>query len=85
MITLSLVTKACGISEGQDIFLTALAYLFFPMLSSYWALQFTGSTTYTSMSGVKKEMKIAIPIYIGSLIITGILAILYKMHHWGML
>ena len=85
MITVSLVTKTCGLSEGPDTLLTALTYLFFPMLSSYWALQFTGSTTYTSMSGVKKEMKIAIPVYIGSLIITGILAILYKMSHWGML
>jgi hypothetical protein len=85
MITVSLATKAHGFLEGSDTLLIALTYLFFPMLSSYWALQFTGSTTYTSMSGVKKEMKIAIPVYVGSLIITGILAILYKMHHWGML
>ncbi len=26
------------------------------------ALNFTGTSTYTSMSGVKKEMKIAIPL-----------------------
>jgi len=85
IITVVLVTKACGFSNGSDTLLTALTYLFFPMLSSYWALQFTGSTTYTSMSGVKKEMKITIPVYIGSLIVTGILTILYKMSHWGML
>ena len=29
---------------------------------SFMALNFTGTSTYTSMSGVKKEMKIAIPI-----------------------
>lgn len=33
-------------------------------ISSFFALGFTGSTTYTSLSGVKKEMKIAIPMYI---------------------
>ena len=85
MITVSLVMKVYGVPDGTDTLLTALAYLFFPMASSYWALQFTGSSTYTSMSGVKKEMKIAIPVYIGSLIITGILIILYKLNHWGLL
>ena len=32
-----------------------------PALSSYFALNFTGCTTYTSLSGVNKEMKIALP------------------------
>jgi len=85
MITVSLLMKASGLPDGADTLLKVLAYLFFPMASSYWALQFTGSTTYTNMSGVKKEMKIAIPVYLGSLIITGILVILYKLNHWGML
>ncbi len=34
-------------------------------ISSFLAMNFTGSSTYTSLSGVKKEMKIAIPIQIG--------------------
>ena len=29
---------------------------------SFMALNFTGTSTYTSMSGIKKEMKIAIPL-----------------------
>jgi hypothetical protein len=32
------------------------------------ALNFTGTSTYTSMSGVKKEMKIAIPLQLLALI-----------------
>jgi hypothetical protein len=32
------------------------------VLSSYLSLNFTGSTTYTSLSGVKKEMEKAIPV-----------------------
>jgi hypothetical protein len=35
--------------------------LLLPPLVSYLAMNFTGSTTYTSLSGVVKEMKIAVP------------------------
>lgn len=34
-------------------------------ISSFIAMNFTGSTTYTSLSGVKKEMKIFLPLQIG--------------------
>lgn len=34
-------------------------------LSSFLAMNFTGSTTYTSLSGVKKEMKVFMPVQIG--------------------
>ena len=85
MVTIFVMIKTTAILEDANGLLFVLAYIFFPMFSSYWALQFTGSTTYTSMSGVKKEMKIAIPVYIGSLVVTGILAILYKMNQWGVL
>lgn len=33
-------------------------------ISSFMAMNFTGSSTYTSLSGVKKEMKIAVPVQI---------------------
>ncbi len=85
MATMFVMIKTTAILEDANALLFVLAYIFFPMFSSYWALQFTGSTTYTSMAGVKKEMKIAIPVYIGSLVVTGILAILYKMNQWGVL
>jgi len=42
--------------------LKAAAYfLALPALSSFLAMNFTGSSTYTSLSGVDKEMKIALP------------------------
>ncbi|EKD28930.1 MAG: CO dehydrogenase/acetyl-CoA synthase gamma subunit (Corrinoid Fe-S protein)-like protein, partial [uncultured bacterium] len=42
-------------------------------VASYFAMNFTGSSTYTSISGVKKEMKIAIPLQ-GLLLITGVVS-----------
>lgn len=42
--------------------LRALAYiLVLPPVSAFFAMNFTGASTYTSLSGVIKEMKIAIP------------------------
>jgi hypothetical protein len=33
-------------------------------LASFVAMNFTGSSTYTSLSGVRKEMRIAMPIQV---------------------
>ena len=42
--------------------LKAVAYfLVLPALSAFLAMNFTGSSTYTSLSGVDKEMKVALP------------------------
>lgn len=49
---------------GDNILSIASWSLIIISISSFFALGFTGSTTYTSLSGVKKEMKIAIPLYI---------------------
>lgn len=40
---------------------TLAAFLALPAISSFYMLNFTGCTTYTSRSGVKKEMRVAIP------------------------
>lgn len=45
-------------------------------ISSFLALNFTGASTYTSLSGVKKEMRIFIPIQIG-LSVTGLSIVLF--------
>jgi len=37
-----------------------------PAISTYLSLNFTGASTYTSLSGVKKEMRRAIPMQIGA-------------------
>jgi hypothetical protein len=54
-----------GIS--QTGILETLAYLLLlPTISAYTAMNFTGSSTYTSPSGVNKEMRIAIPIMLAA-------------------
>ena len=67
-------------SELKNILIFSSAILFFPMASSYLALQFTGSTTFTNMSGVKKELKTALPVYLISTVISIVLLIIYKLH-----
>jgi hypothetical protein len=50
-----------------DFWLLAVGYLLLlPSVSAYLAMNFTGSSTFTSPSGVLKEMKIALPLIIGS-------------------
>lgn len=44
-------------------FLKGSGYLLvLPSISAYYAMNFTGSSTYTSFSGVLKEMRIAVPL-----------------------
>lgn len=52
---------------------TAGAGLWTISLASWLALNFTGSTPYTSPSGVEKEMRRAIPILVGSAVLAVIL------------
>ena len=40
---------------------TLAAFLALPALSAFYTLNFTGCSTYTSRSGVKKEMRLALP------------------------
>jgi len=50
----------------------ALSYfLVLPALSSYLAMNFTGSSTYTSLSGVVREIKVALPL----IIVSGVLGL----------
>ena len=52
-------------SEGHKLIEILSWFLIITTISSFAAMNFTGSSTYTSLSGVKKEMKISIPIQIG--------------------
>jgi len=58
--------------------LLAMGYLLvLPSLSAFLAMNFTGSSTYTSFSGVIKEMKIAVPL-IALSTIAGIVLVLIQ-------
>jgi len=63
----------------QEILKIAIIFMTFPVLSSYIALNFTGATPFTSISGVKKELKYALPCYILVSAVSVILFILYKL------
>jgi hypothetical protein len=68
-----------------DTALILFSYLFFPLASSYIALQFTGSTTFTGMTGVRKELKIAIPVYILGGAVSVVILAVFKLGQWGAL
>ena len=60
----------------QYSLLRALGYfLILPSVSAYFAMNFTGCSTFTSFSGVLKEMKIAVPAMVISIVL-GIILIL---------
>lgn len=84
-----MVVVACAhaISSAwfDDWRLAAAYYLFFPVLSSYLALNFTGCTTFTSKSGVKRELRLALPLYIGATATSALLLVAYKLHTWGLI
>jgi len=79
------VLPLLGMIDRSDALLNSAVLLFFPFMSSYIALQFTGSTTFTGMTGVKKELKIAVPAYIGIAAVSLILVIASKVSHWGII
>ena len=77
-------TPLFGAAVHGDVLLLAAAWLLVPALSSYIALQFTGSTTYTGMTGVQKELRIGIPAYLGAAGLSIILVIIFKIREWGL-
>lgn len=54
---------------------TMAAILTLPAISAFYALNFTGCTGFTSRSGVKKEMRIGIPI-MGGAVLLGLLILI---------
>jgi len=82
MLSMAAVMPFVGLSIRNDIQLFIAAWLFFPAMSSYIALQFTGSTTFTGMTGVKKELKIGIPAYLAVTSLSLILVVVYKLKEW---
>jgi len=64
-------------------FLASASILFNITLISFIALNFTGSTPFTNISGVKREMKFSVPVYISMCIISSILLIIFKLQKWG--
>jgi acetyl-CoA decarbonylase/synthase complex subunit gamma len=68
----ALILAACywgGWITGIDGLEILAWLLLIPAASAYLAMNFTGASTYTSLSGVKKEMSWALPLEIGAAIL----------------
>jgi len=68
------LTLASTWSVGSIIALFLIA----PAITAYFAMNFTGCSTFTSLSGVQKEMRIAVPVIILCIFAGGIALMLDK-------
>lgn len=83
---LGLIAAFPFVIHGElDLFCRIAIAVGAPMISSYLAFNFTGCTTFTNKSGVKKELKLALPVYIIAIVIIGIALIAYKISSGGFL
>jgi hypothetical protein len=60
----SLLLFLCG--EPARWIETAAWMILIPAMSTYLSMNFTGASTYTSLSGVRKEMRVALPLQIAA-------------------
>lgn len=74
-----------GIFSSYSTQFMYAVYILFPLIASYIALQFTGATTFTSLSGVKKEIRYSLPVYITGFFVSTILLVISKISEWGYL
>ena len=65
---------------GKNIFENASWFLIITAISSFLAMNFTGSSTFTSLSGVKKEMKVSLPFQIGFAVTGTVLQVIGKLN-----
>jgi hypothetical protein len=67
-IVISLLLWATGML-GKNLLEIISWFLMIPGLASFMAMNFTGSSTFTSLSGVQKEMKVMLPLQV---VLTGL-------------
>jgi len=77
VIITAVIVWACGWFASPFLLLGIGYMLALPVHAAFLAMNFTGASTYTSPSGVLKEMKIAIPLIILALV-AGLILILIK-------
>ena len=58
---------------------TVAAFLALPAVSAFYTLNFTGCTPYTSRTGVRKEMRRALPAIGGAIAVSGLLMVLSRL------
>ncbi|MBK5277095.1 MAG: acetyl-CoA synthase subunit gamma [Desulfuromonadales bacterium] len=62
-------------AAGWSIAATLAALLVLPAVSAFYTLNFTGCSTYTSRSGVRKEMRLGLPV-MGGAVLAGVVVLL---------
>lgn len=80
-ITAALIAQLPAVVERP--LLVGASILFFPALSAFLALQFTGSATFTGISGVRREMRLAIPIQAASAVVAIALLVIHAVGAGG--
>ena len=83
LVAMLIAWPIVNVPEGAAF--AAMSFLFFPLASSYLALQFTGSTAYTGMSGVARELKFSMPVYTAGALVSSVLFITLKLGEWGII
>ena len=61
-----MVFRGAGLETWADRLEAARWCFVIPAISAFLAMNFTGASTYTSLSRVKKEMHRAVPLQIGA-------------------
>jgi acetyl-CoA decarbonylase/synthase complex subunit gamma len=74
---------ALGELHGVNRFIFAFCGVALPAYSSFRAFNFTGSTTFTNPSGVKKELRFAWPFYLVAAGIAAVLLVLALLRQRG--
>jgi len=64
-----------GGGAGWHITTTIALFLALPAISAFHSLNFTGCSTYTSRTGVKREMRLAMPVMGGALLVSVLLLV----------
>jgi acetyl-CoA decarbonylase/synthase complex subunit gamma len=65
MAFLVLYLRGFDLNAGRDAMEAVSWLLMIPAVAAYLAMNFTGCSTFTSLSGVRKEMRWALPLQIG--------------------
>ena len=79
------ILHGAGLSRGMDPFEITASWLFFPAAAAFLALSFTGATTFTSPSGVRREVRTALPFFIAAAVLTAAAIVLSKLRLFGAL
>lgn len=83
LLVMSLLYGGTSLLQGVPSAMVAAGWLLCPVSSSWFALQFTGAAPFTSMSGVQRELKYGLRLYIGAAVFILILMGIAKIQFFG--